>query len=117
MTPQESAEKAEKAYQSLEYPDKPDKPIKVNSETNADFGKRLDAYNYEMAEFRERLKLYRESVHKVELRFRADLLEALGIQNHPKANKLYDMAWEEGHSEGYRCVADVAEELAELIKE
>lgn len=116
MTPQEAAEKAEKAYQSLEYPDHPHRPIKADEESNADYGKRLDAHSFELAEWKERLKLYHEARRKVDARFRDDLLEALGIQNHPKANKLYDMAWEEGHSEGYRRVADVAEELAELLR-
>ena len=115
MTPQEAAEKAGEAYEELEYPYKPPKPNKTPEESNEDFGRRLDAYNFEFAEWKERRKLYSEAVHKVELRFRADLLESLGIQNHPKANKLYDMAWDDGHSEGYHRVAEVAETLAELL--
>lgn len=48
--------------------------------------------------------------------FKADVLAELGISGHPKADKLYAMAWDRGHSEGYSAVFDRAEELSELIR-
>lgn len=55
--------------------------------------------------------------NSVKSELKADILAELGITNHPKADKLYEMAWEAGHSEGYYSVFDRAEELAELIRD
>lgn len=48
-------------------------------------------------------------------KFREDILALLEIENHPKAEKLFDMAWEDSHSEGLQAVAFRCEELAELL--
>ena len=43
------------------------------------------------------------------------LLEDLGLADHPKAERLFSMAWEDGHSEGYHAVYSRAEDLSELM--
>ena len=48
--------------------------------------------------------------------FMKDLLAHLGLTGHPKAEKLFSMAWNQGHASGYSEVAYYAEELAELLK-
>lgn len=58
-----------------------------------------DAYN---------LQLLRE--------FKYDALEDLGITDNPKADLLFDKAWEKGHSSGFREVCDHLDDLVELIK-
>lgn len=48
-------------------------------------------------------------------KFKADLFDDLGITGHPKAEKLFAIAWEYGHSSGYSEVYNYADELAELL--
>lgn len=43
------------------------------------------------------------------------LCQEYGVVNHPKAQKVWDMAWERGHSSGYDSVRSEFEELVELI--
>jgi hypothetical protein len=52
---------------------------------------------------------------RLSAKFKADLLRHLGIEGHPKAEKLYEIAWDEHHSSGLREVAYFAEALAELL--
>lgn len=48
-----------------------------------------------------------------EFEFKSALLEELGLTNDPKADELYELAWEEGHaygySEVYSCACDMIE--------
>lgn len=47
--------------------------------------------------------------------FKADLFEHLGITGHPKAEELWRLAWEEGHSSGYNEVLGYAQEFVDLL--
>lgn len=47
--------------------------------------------------------------------FKADLFEDLGIADNPKREKLFSIAWEDGHSSGYNTVYNIASDLVELI--
>jgi hypothetical protein len=49
------------------------------------------------------------------LEFKRDALEDLGITDNPKADLLFDKAWEKGHSSGFREVYDHLNDLVELI--
>jgi hypothetical protein len=49
--------------------------------------------------------------------FKALALTTAGIADHPKAERLYAIAWEDAYSEGYDAVGARVEELAELLKE
>ena len=48
--------------------------------------------------------------------FQTDLLANLGLTGHPKAQLLFDLAWEFGHAEGYSEVFTHAACMAELLK-
>jgi hypothetical protein len=60
-------------------------------------------------------KAYRDETARLDELFKQDVLSLLGIADHPKADKLFDMAWEDCHSEGLEAVASRCEELAELL--
>ena len=47
--------------------------------------------------------------------FKADLADELGLTNHPKWDKLFEIAWDEEHAGGYAAVYNFAETLAELL--
>lgn len=39
-----------------------------------------------------------------------------GVTGHPKAEMVYELAWEYGHANGYGEVATIYDDLVELIK-
>lgn len=53
---------------------------------------------------------------EAEEKFKRDLFKELGIENHPKKDILYRIAWEWGHAYGLGEVKIYAEDLVELIK-
>lgn len=59
---------------------------------------------------------YNQDERKLRSIFQADVLDDLGLINHPKADLLWEMAWEHGHSDGLRAVYDWAHDLMRLIK-
>lgn len=52
---------------------------------------------------------------RLEALFKADLEEEYGLAGHPKADKLYSIAYERGHSGGYREIAECYSQMAELL--
>ncbi|MFV2015178.1 MAG: hypothetical protein ACC656_07120 [Candidatus Heimdallarchaeota archaeon] len=61
----------------------------------------------------QKIREERHQKHFVE--FKADLAETYKISDHPKLDKLFDMAWERGHSEGLNSVEIEFAELSELL--
>ncbi len=51
-----------------------------------------------------------------EAAFKAQLFKDLGIEDHPKKDILYRIAWEWGHAYGLHEVRTYAEDLVELIR-
>ena len=64
-----------------------------------------------------RLRLRERDQETLELmdKFKVDLLDGLGITDNPKADLLFNIAWEYGDHE-YEAVYDWAVEMVELIK-
>jgi len=60
-------------------------------------------------------KLYREQEQKLREQFKKDCFIDLGIENNPKAELLFEKAWDLGHSSGYWEVYCQMQELVELI--
>ena len=60
---------------------------------------------------------YNQIVAKSNEWFQYALKSHHGVQHHPKAGKVYQMAWDDGHSSGYDSVANSFDELVELIKD
>lgn len=59
----------------------------------------------------------REEMASLIAEFKNTVLTEIGIADHPKADKLWQMAWDNDHSYGYRAVEERAYELSELIKD
>lgn len=53
---------------------------------------------------------------KEELDFKTNLEREHGLTGHPKADLLWRLAWEDGHSGGWDDIASVYSEFAELLK-
>jgi len=58
---------------------------------------------------------YQEGERKAGEDFKKDLLEELGVTGHPKADKLFSLAWSYGHSSGYSEVFSYASEFVDLL--
>jgi flagellar biosynthesis/type III secretory pathway protein FliH len=61
------------------------------------------------------LNHYYEEQEKLKNEFREDLIAEYHMTNHPKANKIFDKAWELGHSKGYEEVEYYFQDLTELF--
>jgi hypothetical protein len=64
----------------------------------------------------EGAKAFREAERYLAECFKRDLFEELGITNNPKAEILYRIAYDLGHSGGYSEVYGYAQDLVELIE-
>ena len=64
-----------------------------------------------------KLILYYQKEAECKEMFKKDALEDLGLSNHPKADKLFDIAWERGHASGYQSVWSVMIDLAPLLQD
>ena len=94
-----------KKYENkMAYPEKPAKPIldrKGDSKYFNNYAKELERYEEEMIEFRKKDIEYRGETGRLMDLFRKDALEDVGLSDHPKAEKIYNFAWDHGHSSGY----------------
>jgi hypothetical protein len=73
----------------------------------------------EKAETRERrlalAKQRRDEEAKIRKAFESNLKVELGIADHPKADRLIQIAWDLGHSSGLHEVRMYAEQLVDLL--
>jgi hypothetical protein len=67
-------------------------------------------------DMREAKREYNIRMSALRSQFKADLEKEFQTENHPKADSLFAMAWDRGHSAGYHEVYLEYEELVELIK-
>jgi hypothetical protein len=58
---------------------------------------------------------YRDSVHEMNMRFKMDLFSSNNIVDNPKAELLWDKAWDYGHSFGLSAVEEHFDDLIDLI--
>lgn len=63
------------------------------------------------------LKHYIEVQDRLKNEFREDLIAEYGMSNHPKANKIFDKAWELGHSKGYDHVEYYFQDFVDLFQD
>lgn len=61
-------------------------------------------------------KLYRQDVQKLNNAFKEDAFDYFGIEDNPKKEKLFEIAWSNKHSEGLYAVFQEIEQLVELIE-
>ena len=64
----------------------------------------------------ESRKLWRAEQARLMEEFKVDLLAYLSLVGHPKADLLFDLAWDMGHSSGLLDVVDASLNLVELIR-
>jgi len=102
----------------LPYPRKPSKPnggTVLNAKDAAAFLEAFKAYDAALVDYHADRDAYNRESGEIYDTFKADVLAELGLTDHPKADKLFGMAWDHGHSSGYSDVLSWAEEFAELV--
>lgn len=67
-------------------------------------------------DFRAAQVEYGAETGRLEAQFRADLEEEFGMKDHPKANKLYWYAYQQGHGSGYSDVYLYYSDFVDLVK-
>lgn len=112
-----------------EYPDRPSKPSKVCPSCGKSFAF-IDSmmevkfcpscggsinYGALLEGWKEQCREWKNQCAEIEERFKKDLFKYLDIENHPKRERLFEIAWGLGHSEGLRSVVEYAEELVDLL--
>lgn len=111
------AKKVEVFRKSIPFPVKPVRPQRIEFRDNSSWGIALDKYE---DEFLPKWELEKKNYHafliEVDKEFKEALFKFLGIENSKNREKLWQMAYENGHSEGYPEIARVAESLAELLR-
>ena len=115
MDTYEIAKKYEDTQRSIVYPSKPVKPSQKDYAHTADFGVALDMWEVDKSRWLLLVDNYRAVNSRINQSFKAALFDALKISNHPKREKLWEMAWERGHAHGFYEIAQEAERLAELL--
>ena len=73
---------------------------------------------YESASQTYRVAEAERTLRQAELdaEFKRDVLAEIGFPDHPKADLLYHLAYNRGHSHGHHSVLSEAEDLAELLR-
>lgn len=64
---------------------------------------------------KKKRKAYDTENARIYKQFKEDLFKELGITGHPKAETLFQKAWEQGHSAGYEEVFNYASDLVDLL--
>lgn len=64
----------------------------------------------------ENKKLYRDQMSECAKKFEDDLAEEFGVEDNPKKELLFSIAWEKGHANGLTEVYNEYAELYRLIK-
>lgn len=59
---------------------------------------------------------YREKQAELNIQFEHALYKEYDVENNPKRQKCFELAWEHGHSSGFSEVENYFSEFVELIK-
>jgi hypothetical protein len=79
------------------------------------YADRMEAYQAIKASRLAAVKLYNKRKADLEEEFKNDALEHVGLANHPKKDKIYSYAWEQGHAYGFEEVLSTLNELSHLF--
>ena len=100
---------------AVRFPDSPTKPRRDNYNSHADYGKALDEYEVLVTESRITNREFQQKIYAIDKRYKEMVFGYLGIEDHPKRDKAWSIAWEDCHSEGFRAVAYKLDELSEIM--
>jgi hypothetical protein len=103
---------------TLPYPQTPKRPrlsIRPTAAEAREFAKAIEDYDILMDGHRAEKVEYGEATRDLEAKLRADLEKENEVTGNPKAGRLWEIAWEQGHSGGYGEVINAYNQLVDLI--
>jgi len=102
----------------MSYPKCPNKPrlaLKHTSEDAVEYAMFLKEYERLQKLYCEELKKYCKLIGDKHELFKKEALEECGLTDHPRADKAYSYAWEEGHHAGNSEVMSHLENIADVL--
>lgn len=109
------AEKYTEKSRNLKYP-KEDVEILAKIEDMAGKKNREEAKENYRNEIRAERNKYHVEQFKIDNEFKLALFQEYEVENNPKREKIFSMAWERGHSCGYSEIEEDFMDLVELVK-
>ena len=103
---------------TMEYPKAPAKPVLVKNATPTEIRAYADAielYDAAYDVYKSARIAYSAETTAKHNQFRSDLETEYRTTGHPKANLLWTMAWDEGHSSGLNEVFNWYDRLSDLV--
>jgi len=103
---------------TMEYPKAPAKPVLAKSATPAEiraYADFIELYDTAYDVYKSNRVAYNAETTAKRNQFRTDLEAEYGTTGHPKANLLWDMAWENGSSSGLNEVLNWYDRLSDLV--
>ena len=105
---------------NVAYPIKPKKP-KLSSTCPtkvemAEFSEQSNQYEIDIVKYNIEREIWCKKESELMEKFRHDALNDVGLLNHPNVDKIYNYAWQEGHSGGLSDVYYTLVDLADLFK-
>ncbi len=109
----------EKYQNKIPYPDRPHKPALAQGypasaalRAHADA---IDKYNSDMISYRQLRDAYDKESMQLHNEFKVDAIANAGLTGHPKADKAFEMAWDDCHDMGKYEVSERLIEYANLL--
>ena len=99
------------------YPEAPRQPEMPRYGDLHKWREELAAWEKELQEWGLEVNEWRRADSVLNRKFKEDVLREYGLEGHPKAEKIYEISWSEGHSAGLYGVKNWVEKLAELVKD
>jgi hypothetical protein len=96
------------------FPQDPISTLAALEKVAMKFGIIVESFNDELA-YKAAKGNYRAETSRLHDKFKADLEEEFGVVGNPKADLLFSIAWEHGHSAGYSEVYNYYSEFVVLI--
>ncbi len=94
----------------------PSKPIKPGSKATSNdyrnYADQLESYEIAKKAYKAYCNDRSQKQYELEKKFKIDALKEVGLDKHPKANKIYAYAWDRGHFGG---LSEVYNQLLDLV--
>lgn len=101
-----------------EYPEKPVRPqfcSAGDSKATRLYADKLEEYEKEVEFYNKCLNEYKEDKALLAQQFKIDAIKAVGLEGHPKAERAYEIVWEQHHSRGMFMIFQHLKDLADLL--
>lgn len=104
-----------------EYPKRPQKPIlKNNANSNEvfEYGERLKIFESNSIEFKKEVEKYNTNRNEIDSIIKEFIIDEAGIKIVPQQyrDKLYNKAYEDGHSNGFYEIYNCLQSLIEIFE-